>query len=188
MKESIKEHLKPYSIFGKRKTTINHAFASALASYDEYDNKKVSDAIKILGQDPNNQLKCVYCDKPAQTWDHVLSLVKKGEFSGYGHQIGNLLPCCKECNSAKGNKPWEVYLDKLIKEPKILSEKKEKIRKYISNNTINTLQYIEKQEDKLNEYKNIKEEILNLMKKADKIAGEIRKAVEDQLNIENSNR
>jgi len=34
-KESIKKHLKAYSVFGKRNSTINHAFASAIAPFDE---------------------------------------------------------------------------------------------------------------------------------------------------------
>ena len=32
--KSIKNHLQPYSILGKRQTTINHAFASAIASLE----------------------------------------------------------------------------------------------------------------------------------------------------------
>jgi hypothetical protein len=35
-KQSIKFHLSPYPIYQKRKATINHAFASAIAPVDEY--------------------------------------------------------------------------------------------------------------------------------------------------------
>lgn len=42
-KESIKTHLKEYSIYNKRKTTINHAFASALSVPDDYDEKLIDD-------------------------------------------------------------------------------------------------------------------------------------------------
>lgn len=41
----IKRHLKSYSIYGKRKTTINHAFASALAINDEYSEEEVRKAL-----------------------------------------------------------------------------------------------------------------------------------------------
>jgi hypothetical protein len=34
-KRSIRFHLSPYSILKKRKTTINHAFASAIGPVDE---------------------------------------------------------------------------------------------------------------------------------------------------------
>jgi hypothetical protein len=47
--KSIRSHLAPYSIFSKRKTTIAHAFASALAPSDEFDKEKVEAALKELG-------------------------------------------------------------------------------------------------------------------------------------------
>jgi hypothetical protein len=79
-KKDIKRHLQDYSIYGKRKTTINHAFASALSVADEYDEYKIDTALLSIGQDPNNDLLCVYCDKPAETWDHIMAVVKKGNF------------------------------------------------------------------------------------------------------------
>lgn len=89
-KHSIKSHLAPYSILQKRKTTINHAFASAIAPVDEYDEAKLVAAILLLGQDPASDLTCVYCDLHATTWDHLVGLVENAELRGYGHQIGNL--------------------------------------------------------------------------------------------------
>ena len=73
--KSIISHLKPYSIFKKRRTTIAHAFASALASTDIYDEEKVALALQALGQNPDN-LHCVYCCQPAQSWDHLFNLVR----------------------------------------------------------------------------------------------------------------
>jgi len=108
---SIRKHLRPYEIVAHRRTTINHAFASAISPNDEYDDGRVRAAIRALGQNPETELSCVYCGQPAQTWDHVFATVKKSEFSGYGHRIGNLLPCCKPCNSAKGNKNWRKFLE-----------------------------------------------------------------------------
>ena len=109
-KEDIKKHLSIYSIYNKRRTTINHAFASSIAPSDSYDDIKVSEAISYLGQSANSVLKCVYCEDEAQTWDHVVGLVKNNELRGYGHQIGNLVPCCKECNSKKGSKDYKVFI------------------------------------------------------------------------------
>ncbi len=51
-RESIKDHLRPYSIYGRRVTTINHAFASAIAINDVYDDALIKQAIVDLGQDP----------------------------------------------------------------------------------------------------------------------------------------
>ena len=106
----IKNHLKTYAIVARRKTTINHAFASAVAPNDEYVPELVKSAMRDLGQNPES-LRCVYCDEPAETWDHVFATVKDTKFSGYGHRLGNLLPCCKPCNSAKGNKNWRAFVE-----------------------------------------------------------------------------
>ena len=110
-KNDLKRHLKDYSIYAKRSSTISHAFASALSVADDYDVNKIDKAIAILGQNPDDDLLCAYCDKPAETWGHVQAVVIKKAYSGFGHQINNLLPCCKNCNSSKGNKDWKEYLN-----------------------------------------------------------------------------
>lgn len=109
--KSIRSHLAPYSIFLKRKTTVAHAFASALAPSDEYDKNKVEVALNALGQKNLNQLACVYCKEVAQTWDHLENLVKNGKLNGFGHQIGNLVPCCRDCNSRKGGRPFRDFVN-----------------------------------------------------------------------------
>ena len=109
--KSIRSHLAPYLIFSKRKTTIAHAFASALAPSDKYDEEKVEAALNALGQKNLKQLSCVYCERNAQTWDHLENLVKNGKLNGYGHQIGNLAPCCRDCNSQKGGKPFRDFIN-----------------------------------------------------------------------------
>lgn len=97
---TVRNHLKPYVMVSRRKTTINHAFAAAIAPSDDYDVQRVRQALALLGQDPDQDLRCAYCGATAQTWDHVFATVKDSRFSGYGHRLGNLLPCCKFCNSA----------------------------------------------------------------------------------------
>ena len=59
--ESIKKHLSPYSIYQKRHTTIAHAFASALAPVDVYDESKLLSALKNLDQEDVDSIVCVYC-------------------------------------------------------------------------------------------------------------------------------
>lgn len=39
---------------------------------------------------------CAYCPRPADTVDHVVPLVQGGT-----NYEGNLVPCCRPCNSAK---------------------------------------------------------------------------------------
>ena len=107
---SIKKHLRPSTIM-ERKSTIANAFASALAPYDIYTPDAVTQALLDLEQYPNGELQCVYCGAEAATWDHVFNRVVKGDFSGHGHRIRNLVPCCRTCNESKGQKPWREFLE-----------------------------------------------------------------------------
>jgi len=181
-KESIKLHLSPYSIFQKRQTTINHAFASAIAPNDEYHEKTINDAIKFLGQDPEKDLFCVYCEDSAETWDHVFGLVKDLKFSGYGHVIGNLLPCCKKCNSEKGNQFWLNFLNKKAGNAKLKQERIEKIQNYLEKYLSPKMDYGNIQKvctQEIKEYEGIKEQILNLMKDADRVVASVRNRIKD---------
>lgn len=48
---------------------------------------------------------CIYCGDNAQCWDHVVPKKKGGS-----DDADNLVPCCIACNSAKGNRPLDVFL------------------------------------------------------------------------------
>jgi hypothetical protein len=176
-KENIKKHLAAYSIYQKRKTTINHAFASAIAPVAKYELEKLEAAIRSLGQDPDGDLKCVYCDGNATTWDHLVGLVSKGEFRGNGHQIGNLVPCCSKCNSEKGSKDWVNYLGD-AKKPgldarhKIIADYAGKYAVVVDPKAVADLCPVEWQR-----YVEIKKQILSLMRDADKIAAVLQAAV-----------
>ncbi|MFP5204487.1 MAG: HNH endonuclease [Acidobacteriota bacterium] len=177
-KKSISVHLKPYSIQRKRTTTINHAFASAIAPASEYVDADLDAAIRMLGQDPNRDLICVYCGSAAETWDHLIGLVEKTQLRGYGHQIGNLVPCCRACNSSKGAKDWESYLrSKSGLEQPHLDARVEAIRSYFCRYA--TAIDIEKLKmeypEKWNEYWGLRQQIIALMEKADQVATELRK-------------
>lgn len=108
----IKRYLSPHSIHRARITSINGAFAAAIVPLEIYDADRVLEALRFLGQpDPQGELVCVYCQvQNAKTWDHIVPVIKKKRPNGPGHQLGNLLPCCKDCNSAKGNKDWVDFL------------------------------------------------------------------------------
>ena len=111
-RQSIRQHLQPYSILSRRRTPINHAFAPALAPYETYDDARVSQAIRDLGQDTDADLSCCSCEKRlAETWEPVFGLVKDEQYTGSGYMLGNLVPSCKGCNSAKGNKGWRKFLE-----------------------------------------------------------------------------
>ncbi len=179
--QSIKKHLTDYSIYVKRWTTINHAFASALSVPDKYDINKVSEAIKVLGQDPDKDLLCVYCKNPAQTWDHIKSLVSKSQYSGNGHQIGNLVPCCTPCNSEKISTDWKEFIDKKENDSSIKAETIERIEKYIHDYTTTFSFNIDNEyKIELQNLQLIKEQIFELMKKADIQATAIRNLIRNK--------
>ncbi|QQK02974.1 hypothetical protein JFN94_02005 [Burkholderia anthina] len=172
--KSIGSHLKPYSIFKKRRTTIAHAFASALAPTDIYDKIKVDGALRALGLDPDD-LRCVYCSKSAQTWDHLFNLVTNGEANGCGHQIGNLVPSCRDCNSAKGGKPYEVFVDGLAAlSDEGRAELKARLRAHSELTKSSTLSASQNERALLQRYRAIQDQVLALLQDADACAEEIR--------------
>ena len=167
-KISIKSHLQKYSIYQKRSTTINHAFASAMAPVDLYSEELIDKILKELECLVEGKIICVYCGKKeAETWDHLYALVKGSEPSGYGHRYGNLIPACKECNSKKGNRDWVDANHTINKDD--LSQQ-EKVVRVISNH-INHYpakgDFIDN--NKKIELDKIKSEIFKLMKRADDI-------------------
>jgi hypothetical protein len=172
----IKSHLQPYSIVQRRKTTINHAFASALAPYDQFDVERITLAMSALGQNNLDKLLCVYCAEPAETWDHLVGLVKKTELNGYGHQIGNLVPCCKTCNSLKGNRDWREFLRSQIKDETKRQQLEQLLSCYLQEfaTEIDLVKARAERTAEWERYAQIKQQIINLMAEADRLADELR--------------
>ena len=168
----ITRHLKPYSILGRRRTTIIHAFASAVAPCDGFDEQRVRKAIAFLGQDPDSDLCCVYCGALAETWDHVFAMVQKSRFSGHGHRVGNLVPCCKQCNSKKGNKNWERFLEKLSLPSGVRAKRIATIQGYLDYFLVPDP--VPEELTEYQELQEIKEQIIALMEQADVIAQHLR--------------
>jgi hypothetical protein len=170
----IIRHLNPYGIVAHRKTTINHAFAAAVAPCDKFDGESVRKAVACLGQDPDFDLYCVYCGALAETWDHVFAMVQKSTFSGHGHRIGNLLPCCKPCNSKKGNKNWKHFLETLpLPIPSEVRAKRiATIQRYLDNFLVPDA--VPEHLAEYQELQGIKEQIIALMAQADVIAQRLR--------------
>lgn len=170
--KSITVHLKPYRMLASRRTTINHMFAAAIAPHDVYDEKRIRDAVILLGNDPDRDLECAYCGAPAETWDHVFATVKNSRFSGHGHRLGNLLPCCKPCNSRKGNKPWETYLASLP-----LPDAEHARRHHLIGNYLAAYERLEPVSALTTDHERldaIREKVLGLVAEGDEIACRIR--------------
>ena len=169
---TVRNHLKPYVMVSRRKTTINHAFAAAIAPSDDYDVQRVRQALALLGQDPDQDLRCAYCGATAQTWDHVFATVKDSRFSGYGHRLGNLLPCCKLCNSAKGNKDWRKFLSEIKLPASARQQAEGQISAYLAKfSTLDTLPEMSKEYERLLQIRN---DVLALLAEADQVAKLIR--------------
>jgi hypothetical protein len=117
----------------KRKTTINHAFASAIAPVSTYDTHDVAAVLLTLRQDPDADLSCVYCDRLAETWYHLVGVVEKSELRAYGHQVGNLVPCCRSCNSRKGAKDWQVHLRATVGDDADFEAKRSVLASYLEH-------------------------------------------------------
>lgn len=171
---SVRDHLRPYSIVGRRRTTINHAFASAVAPCDAFDDASVREAIAMLDQDPDHDLWCAYCGGAAETWDHVFATVSNKEFSGHGHRLGNLLPCCKPCNSRKGNKHWLAFIRSLGLDADVLGRRTSLIEGYLRR--FEAVDAIPHHLPQYGELQQIRSEVLALLARADRLAAEVRAA------------
>lgn len=178
-KTSIKAHLKKYSLVQKRKTTINNAFASAFAPFDTYDEQRIDDAITFLGQIPDGNMVCVYCGDDAETWDHLVSLVEGGKLRGFGHQLGNLVPCCKACNSQKGSKDFAVFIKNSTKIKGDKEELMERLRAYAQKFAQPlSIELVETNAPKeWQRYNQIRSEIIELLKEADELADVLRERI-----------
>jgi hypothetical protein len=167
---SIRTYLQPYKIYGRRSTTVSHAFTSAIADRDAYDRAAVDEALRILEQTPDN-LTCVYCGKPADGWDHLVSLVKDGKPFGPGHRIRNLVPSCGPCNAAKGNREVSQWLPRQAVD---WEQRLGRLQAYVANADEEApAEAAAEQETALAEYWSIRDRVLDLFRQADDIADRI---------------
>jgi hypothetical protein len=173
---SIKPHLRPYSIVQRRKTTINHAFASALGPCDSYDEERLKRAMAALGQTNLDDLRCVYCGSAGETWDHLVGLVKDSELNGYGHQVGNLVPCCRACNSLKGNRDWREFLLFAIPDQPRREQVEQMLAEYLRTfaTEVDLSRAQAEHPQEWEQYARIKRQIIELMAEADRLAEQLR--------------
>jgi hypothetical protein len=115
----------------------------------------------------------------ATTWDHLIGLVENAELRGFGHQIGNLVPCCRDCNSAKGANDWRAYLRQNVANQSAFEERHSLIATYLEQygTPVNLKRAAEMLPAEWERYSAIKHEIFSLMAEADKIASRLRGVV-----------
>ena len=151
----------------------------SLAPCDNYDEDRLAKAMKLLGQDISHDLSCAYCGDAAQTWDHLVGLVKNSQLYGYGHQIGNLIPSCKRCNSKKGNKDWKEFLKEIMPDGRKRRKVENRLSRYLKEfaRPLEIKRIAKHHPKKLKTYERLKEEIFNRMKEADTLATELRNSL-----------
>lgn len=106
----LTDYLRAHKVM-ERWTTLNGACQLALAVHDDFDQAAFDRLLMALGQRSEARLSCVYCEMPADSWDHLHSTVQDTWYSGYGNRIFNLVPSCTQCNTSKGQKHWKAFLN-----------------------------------------------------------------------------
>ena len=164
-----------YKISSRSSTLMNNYIKYVLGENGLTKNQEI-EHLKKYGFERS---VCAYCGNDANTLDHIYSVIEDSKFTGYDNSIGNLLPCCQMCNSSKGKKTIEEWLDvdnekltkgaKRVKEKKDYSDRRKKIDEYIKNNKSNEKEIESEIVDKLNEkaeiFKKIEEEYLSKLNK-----------------------
>lgn len=163
-----------------RGSTINHAFASALATADVYDEQKLSEALAKLGQSGTEPLRCVYCEAPGTTIDHLNGLVVNSGYTGHGHVIGNLVPCCNRCNQSKGKTPWRVWAKSVGTQP----EQIQRIEEYesLAPPTVSQEDLRQLYPDLMEAYDRLRLLTRDTLKAADHLAREIQRLESQRLH------
>jgi hypothetical protein len=173
--DDIKKQLRPHRI-QDRASTLTTAFAQAIAPNEKFDHDRVLNAFRDLNQNPV-RLICVFCGKPATTWDHLIPLVIEKHFSGYGQWLGNLVPSCAECNASKRRVDWHYFLATKVHNNQELRARTRLLERYVKNYGRRPIS--QKTIDKLcptemRRLNALKESIFDRMKEADQIADKIR--------------
>lgn len=91
-----KEYLQKCSILVQRREARKHRLLSTLTN-EQWESIKA-----------HFDYKCCYCGKKLPlAQEHFIPVTKGGEYT-----INNIIPCCKSCNSSKGNREFSVWYHK----------------------------------------------------------------------------
>jgi hypothetical protein len=171
--------MKKVSIAGERGSSINNAFASALAMVGVFDEEAINKALERLGQSPTEPLRCAYCDNTATDADHLVGLVKATRYTGHGQVVGNLVPSCGPCNQRKGNKPWRDW----AQAEGLSKERIDQIAEYesLAPPAVSEEQLREFYPDLMEAYEKLKNLCKDIMRAADNLANEIQRLEKKRL-------
>lgn len=88
-----------------RISTLRRSMACTLMNRDACTPEQEQVWLKYF---PDN--KCAYCGQEATHLDHLHPMIRDNEPTGFGTDPGNLVPCCKNCNTPKGNMAWADFM------------------------------------------------------------------------------
>jgi 5-methylcytosine-specific restriction endonuclease McrA len=96
--EEVRRHYKSNEAYRLRRRQHSHA------------KERDVDPIPVEGQEVILELfdgHCAYCERPAETWDHVVAVANGGQTVPW-----NIVPACRSCNSSKGTSDLWDWLEK----------------------------------------------------------------------------
>jgi 5-methylcytosine-specific restriction endonuclease McrA len=98
----------PGNIAG-RSSSITNAFFNAIIPIDDPSEEEELEALQILGMD-RNDIRCAYCGEKSTEWDHLRAIITDQRPTGFITEIANLVPACGKCNQSKGKTEWKKWM------------------------------------------------------------------------------
>ncbi len=172
----------PMNVAG-RSSSITNAFFSAIIPVIEPTPEEELEALRILKIDPEN-ICCAYCGDRATEWDHLRPIISNQEPTGYITEIANLVPSCGKCNQSKGKSYWRTWMEGPARlSPKTrgvanLAERVGRLQNYEAWREPHKIDFAKVVDPrKWQQHKDNWRSVLELLKKSQKLANELRTVV-----------
>lgn len=170
---------------GGRTSSMTNAFYNGILPVVKHSKEEEKKLKALLNYDDTKGWQCIYCGKPANTFDHLNSLIKDKQPTGYFSEPGNLVPSCNSCNSSKGKKHWQEFMDTALNNYKNNNPKKLKIDNSQYDKAVKQLKGFEKKfkakKINFNNQSHVSEKMAEHQQKLNRIL----KAIEESKKIEN---
>jgi 5-methylcytosine-specific restriction endonuclease McrA len=98
----------PGNIAG-RSSSITNAFFNAIIPIVTPSEDEELEALSILQMDPTD-IRCAYCGDKSTEWDHLRPIITDQKPTGFITEIANLVPACGKCNQSKGKADWRTWM------------------------------------------------------------------------------
>lgn len=172
----------PMSVSG-RSSSITNAFINAIIPVFAPTEEEELEALRVLQIDPQN-IRCAYCGDKFTEWDHFRPIISNREPTGYVTEIANLVPSCGKCNQSKGKSHWRAWMEGGAKlSPKTrgipdLTERVARLHNYEAWRQPRRIDFAAMVgPDMWQRHRKNWQEVLELLKKSQELANEIREIV-----------